>query len=177
MYKDAVLLSVKPKWCELIASGDKTVEIRKTKPKIDVPFTCYIYCTLGSGTLDLLWTGKDCTIGKLGDASNGKIIGEFVCDRIDTFKVFEDGLVQNWNFADLSKSGLSYDETAQYIGRGKTGYAWHISKLIVYPKPMELSALSRCRKCQYYDTFDESEVSCSGEYQITQPPMSWCYCG
>ena len=113
MYKDAVLLSVKPKWCELIASGDKTVEIRKTKPKIDVPFTCYIYCTLGSGTLDLLWTGKDCTIGKLGDASNGKIIGEFVCDRIDTFKVFEDGLVQNWNFADLSKSGLSYDETAQ----------------------------------------------------------------
>ncbi len=41
----AVLLSVRPKWCELIASGKKTVEIRKTRPKIETPFKCYIYCT------------------------------------------------------------------------------------------------------------------------------------
>lgn len=38
----AVLMSIKPKWCELIASGKKTVEIRKTKPLIDTQFTCYI---------------------------------------------------------------------------------------------------------------------------------------
>lgn len=41
----AVLLSVRPKWCELIASGKKTVEVRKTRPKIETPFKCYIYCT------------------------------------------------------------------------------------------------------------------------------------
>ena len=41
----AVLISIKPKWCELIASGKKTVEVRKTNPKLDTPFKCYIYCT------------------------------------------------------------------------------------------------------------------------------------
>ena len=45
MSNKAVLLSVQPKWCELIATGKKTIEIRKTKPKIKVPFKAYIYCT------------------------------------------------------------------------------------------------------------------------------------
>ena len=41
----AVLISIQPKWCELIASGKKTVEVRKTKPKLETPFKCYIYAT------------------------------------------------------------------------------------------------------------------------------------
>ena len=40
-----VLISIKPKWCELIANGTKTVEVRKTKPNLETPFKCYIYCT------------------------------------------------------------------------------------------------------------------------------------
>lgn len=28
----AVLISIQPKWCELIASGEKTLEVRKTRP-------------------------------------------------------------------------------------------------------------------------------------------------
>lgn len=42
----SVLISIQPKWCELIATGKKTLEIRKTRPKLDVPFKVYIYCTL-----------------------------------------------------------------------------------------------------------------------------------
>lgn len=69
----SVMLSIKPKYCELIASGQKTIEVRKTKPKIETPFKCYIYCTKefyrkGDG----YFQGKYC----------GKIIGEFVCDEI-----------------------------------------------------------------------------------------------
>lgn len=41
----SVLISIKPKWCELIASGKKTIEVRKTRPKIEIPFKVYIYCT------------------------------------------------------------------------------------------------------------------------------------
>ena len=41
----AVLMSIQPKFCELIASGKKTVEVRKTKPKLETPFKVYIYCT------------------------------------------------------------------------------------------------------------------------------------
>ena len=42
----AVLMSIQPKWCELIASGKKTIEIRRNIPKLDAPFKVYIYCTL-----------------------------------------------------------------------------------------------------------------------------------
>ena len=41
----SVMLSIQPKYCALISSGAKTVEIRKTKPKSKTPFKCYIYCT------------------------------------------------------------------------------------------------------------------------------------
>lgn len=41
----AVLISIRPKWCEKIISGEKTIEVRKTRPKMDTPFKCYIYCT------------------------------------------------------------------------------------------------------------------------------------
>lgn len=42
----AVLISIRPKWCEKIISGEKTIEVRKTRPKMDTPFKCYIYCQL-----------------------------------------------------------------------------------------------------------------------------------
>ena len=70
-----VLISVRPKYCELIANGEKTIEVRKTRPRITTPFKCYIYCTKdfyrkGDG----YFQGKYC----------GKVIGEFVCDKIIT---------------------------------------------------------------------------------------------
>ena len=90
----SVLISIQPKWCELIANGKKTIEVRKTRPKIDTPFKCYIYCTLGGDMLtsvngvvqkinqiDIDLT-NDSTIREL----NGKVIGEFVCDKITNFE-------------------------------------------------------------------------------------------
>ena len=77
----AVLMSIQPKWCELIACGKKTIEIRKTKPKLDVPFKVYIYCTRYEKG-KLIWRQGNKFLGyKLTDVS-GKIIGEFVCDTV-----------------------------------------------------------------------------------------------
>ena len=45
----SVLISIRPKWCALIASGKKTIEVRKTYPKLPTPFKCYIYCTQDKG--------------------------------------------------------------------------------------------------------------------------------
>lgn len=45
----AVLISIRPKWCELIANGTKTVEVRKSRPKLETPIKCYIYCTQSGG--------------------------------------------------------------------------------------------------------------------------------
>lgn len=48
----AVLISLHPEWCQKIMEGRKTIEVRKTRPKMDTPFKCYIYCTQSA---DMLW--------------------------------------------------------------------------------------------------------------------------
>ena len=40
------MLSVRPEWVDKIVSGDKTIEIRKTRPMLEPPLKCYIYQTL-----------------------------------------------------------------------------------------------------------------------------------
>lgn len=50
----SVLISIKPKWCELIARGKKTVEVRKTRPKLETPFKCYIYQTKAQWAFEFL---------------------------------------------------------------------------------------------------------------------------
>ena len=41
----SILISIKPEWCEHIANHRKVFEIRKSRPKVDNVFKCYIYCT------------------------------------------------------------------------------------------------------------------------------------
>ena len=40
----AVLISIRTEWCEKIVNGRKPIEVRKTRPKMDTPFKCYITC-------------------------------------------------------------------------------------------------------------------------------------
>ena len=84
----AVLISIQPKWCELIASGKKTVEVRKTNPKLETPFKVYIYMTAGEAVYPVTINGAPYTCSNCG----GKVvIGEFVCDRIN--EITADNLV------------------------------------------------------------------------------------
>lgn len=76
----AVMLSIRPKWCQKIASGEKTIEVRKTKPKLETPFKCYIYCTLPKYPHEDFIT-TDYPMPQF--YGGGKVIGEFTCDRID----------------------------------------------------------------------------------------------
>ena len=79
----SVLISIQPKWCELIASGEKTVEVRKTRPKLETPFKCYIYMTAGNAVYPVTINGAPYTCSNVG----GKcVIGEFVCVRIDEYR-------------------------------------------------------------------------------------------
>ena len=88
----SVLLSIKPKYCELIASGKKTIEVRKTKPKLDTPFKCYIYCTKVELLTRSHYNSKiyvasspkyQKALERNGNITlSGKVIGEFVCDEI-----------------------------------------------------------------------------------------------
>ena len=163
----AVMLSIRPKWCEKIASGEKTIEVRKTRPKLDMPFKCYIYCTQ-SGVALGAW-GK-----------HGKVIGEFTCDRIFPINVFDNGSIQNWLFEHMRRSCLTYEELAGYIGNGKTGHGWHIAELKIYDTPRELSefrlACPNSWYCESCAMHWENNGTCGNEsLQIKRAPQSWCY--
>jgi predicted transcriptional regulator len=177
----AVLISIKPKWCELIASGKKTVEVRKTQPKLETPFKVYIYCTQGYGknTFNCPVFRKtiiehyaqtdsmDCINSEIG---NCKVIGEFVCDEIrDARECF------------IGPSCLTTGEWLKYTdGYKKPVWCWHISDLKIYEKPKPLSEFRRpcdndlyCEECGMYS---ENRNRCgNGALQLTRPPQSWCY--
>lgn len=176
----AVLISIRPKWVEKIANGKKTIEVRKTKPKLDTPFKCYIYCTMdhpyisvSCGELDKL-NYRTNTVCRC----NGKVIGEFTCDRIFSINVFGNGSIQNWLFEHMERSCLTYEELADYIGNGKTGHGWHISDLRVYDTPRELSEFQRatdpCDSCHAEYTWECTDCKKLGG-NIKRPPQSWCY--
>lgn len=198
-----VLISIQPKWCELIANGTKTVEVRKTKPKLNTPFKCYIYCTLppkeellnfGSfreyaNELIRLQDGLIvydygmrvcCDIeGRPYSQDNflcKKVIGEFICDYILQFTKDDYDSPYDISDDDLSKTCLRQEDLYQY-GKGKTLYGWHISDLVIYDNP---KALSEFAKPCNYNCFVPCPYYRGKEYDcekpvITRPPQSWCY--
>ena len=159
----SVLLSIKPKYCKLIASGKKTVEVRKTKPELDTPFKCYIYCTkdfyrAGDG----YFQGKYC----------GKVIGEFVCDNIIKFAAHKKA--DNIKLSNMGLlSCLSSLELENYAGDKYYLYGFHISDLVIYDKPKELSEFCKPVDC-HRGTQRDNCVGC-WDCEITHPPQSWCY--
>jgi predicted transcriptional regulator len=161
----SVMISIKPKWCELIANGKKTIEIRKTRPKIDTPFRCYIYCTKEKDISEILWTGKKQEIGKISDKSNGKVIGDFVCDEIYTIDCDSTGFFYKGKQGYIKKeleynSCLSEGDIFSYLFPN-VGYGWHISELKIYDEPKSL---------KYFYHYGVKRGS-----KVTRPPQSWCY--
>ena len=164
-----VLISIQPKWCELIANGKKTVEVRKTKPKIDTPFKCYIYCTsVDRINLEEYARIHLATCGRI-DEWHGKVIGEFVCNKI------EGGyLVYPWSNYLVNASCLSYDEIEIYGGT-KPLYCWHISDLVIYDQPKELSEFRKYNP--FFEGISTEELEAEGVsgVRIKRPPQSWWY--
>lgn len=176
----AILMSIQPKWCELIASGKKTVEVRKTRPKFETPFKVYIYCTL-QGSNEFFQSLKN-SLGEYEALSKwnrenwgvkkGKIIGEFVCDYIEDFKEFEYGVDSLHRHIKLN-AYIGYDEIYKYLGFEKCGYGWHISNLVIYDEPKELSEFHQCHKC-LNTCVPQSQYLCE-YHRLKRPPQSWCY--
>lgn len=156
----AVLISIRPKWCEKIASGEKTIEVRKTRPKLGTPFKVYIYCTQ-SGVALGAW-GK-----------HGKVIGEFTCDRIYWLAPL------NHAPEDVEQQAcLTREEIVRYL-KG-VGYGYHISDLRIYDQPRELTEFRRacpndlyCESCAMYS--NNNGICNNGALPLRHPPQSWCY--
>ena len=188
----SVLISIHPKWCELIASGKKTIEVRKTAPK-EAPFKAYIYETYDKKYVDIgiCWGN-----GKCFEHGCEKVIGEFVCDDIKTYYADDfvgaldldgteitepkDGEFAYW-IPEEKETCLPYVEIIAY-GNGKTLYGWHISDLKIYDKPRDLREFRKggfmteqqWLAALYPNTHCHYEAWAK-RYEITRPPKSWCY--
>lgn len=215
----SVLLPIKPKYCELIASGKKMFEFRKTRPKINVPFKGYIYCTKDKPTIgkwcdhkskyyqlikttneDFDYYNKDVLF-----KANGKVIGEFICDEINLITQVSNMMSNKADYRAVSADGtllsddifdfaqLTKKEVSDYL-EGRNGYALHISDLVIYDKPKELSEFivhskigcvneGKCQGCQYFDFGNGYNIEadcnapfCTDEYKpLKRAPQSWCY--
>ena len=115
----AVLISIRPMWSQKIMSGQKTVEVRKTRPKMNPPFKCYIY--------------------KCG---NGKVIGEFLCDEIIEDRTYG----HNEEF--YRAACMSAYDAAAYAMQSPM-YGWHISDLRVYDHPRNLWEFTGLRETKF----------------------------
>lgn len=162
----AVMLSIRPKWVEKIVSGEKTIEVRKTRPKLDTPFKCYIYCTLPKYPHED-FIATDYSMPQF--YGGGKVIGEFICDRCC-------GIVCV-GFDVVNAAKLTREDLEAYLAGGE-GYGWHISDLRIYDTPKELSEFKTlcrvdadCCACPYYNY---TKMDCNGRV-IGRPPQSWCY--
>lgn len=191
----SVLISIKPKDCELIANGEKTIVVKKTAPKLKTPFKCYIYCTEGKLLYENFPNGNESREIKLAaykhvkqsHALNGKVIGEFVCDDIDKIAVFNNILycVKNTQANKLSQICLTIDEVAKYLGKKNRGYNWHIAALKIYEKPKALGEFRhKCKELRYGECMwagcglnEPYFHTCAeeGYIPLTVVPQSWCY--
>ena len=199
----AVLISIRPEWCEKIASGEKTIEVRKTRPKMETPFKCYIYCTKaeerlicilkdGDENYGEIYHGKPVFIktdeGSVCDmwGKRQKVIGEFVCEEI----VEIDGARRIQS--DVARpTCLEPAELHKYLGVA-VGYGWHILNLNIYDEPKELGEFTAaCRYKNDDGTCPTRRIACSfqrydynpdGSINIVEcgntirrPPQSWVY--
>lgn len=194
----SVLISIRPRWIELISRGVKTIEVRKTRPKLAPPFKCYIYCTCSTDHPGG-WLGcydHDChkfgLISPLNieagkhfniEVVSGKVVGEFTCDKVlDVFISSSDPNMTGYPFPG---AGMTDREIMDYLGNGNPGYGWHITDLKIYDTPKELSEFWKwyedgadIRPCQNgkhckHEVYDYSEgcQACAIDFDGTDCPF------
>jgi predicted transcriptional regulator len=196
----SILISVRPEYAVNILNGKKTLELRKSVPKDFVGWV-YMYVTKGKPELfnnKLIGDGYVILEKKLGNLKyrldfdnplNAKVVArwwhdEFTQIRLDILRGLNDGytLVGSGKEKDLC---LSFKEIFDYLKPKKRGYAWHIKKLEIFDKPLELSEFYR-----RIDGLDEdggfmlnslkdgelvSIPQLKAKYLVSKAPQSWQY--
>lgn len=170
----AILLSIRPEWCDLIIRGQKTIEVRKTRPKLETPFKVYIYCTKAPQQLITIFKDGEETMdgeihhGKpvfikfnklLPDSIRGNtqmVIGEFICDDIRRIGP-EYCIVKEDIETAIAGSCLSIKQVKEYVGWDigmnyadmKDLYGWHISNFKLYEDPVRLKDFWAIQPCTH----------------------------
>lgn len=184
----AILMSIRPKWVVMMLNGYKTIEIRKTAPKCNLPMDVYIWCTNphNSYLIDKRVVSNGMyyaiTLREMHNPNrtvniephsscvlNGKVIAKFTLRKVEEIEdsvdisfdgegdcEFQTESLAPWELRE--ESCLSERKLEDYIGEGKA-YAWHISDLVIFDKPKELSefGVKRAPQSWQYIEIEEDE--------------------
>lgn len=117
----------------------------------------------------------------------GKVIGSFICDRIDEIEPDLEYYSDGYDIDDdrLAETCLTREQLREY-GKGKILYGWHITEPKLFDKPRALSEFRtpcirtiHCRACGYSEIVWHDDEKCfyheCRQPLLTRPPMSWCY--
>lgn len=151
----SLLISIKPKHVAEILNHRKTIEIRKTAPKCDLPIEVYIYCTKGDEKLVYhRYKGHGEYLAKnktLGYEYNGYVVAKFILKKAEEFiqGLNEAEYEHLPNFAlkdygyygleDLMEKACLNDEEITKYAPDLSFYAWHIDGLVTFDEPKELN--------------------------------------
>ena len=189
----AIMISIKPKWVAKILNGEKTIEIRKTMPKCDLPIDVYIYCTkekTRENSGDVIGRCYPMRTSLKVIMGRGKVIAKFTLKKADRFeweslrRDINDYYYDNGNPFNYKGTCLNYDSMFEYV-KGGVGYAWHVDNLEIFDKPMEISefktkSFERIKVLgSPYGDFDDVAYHFEKKQTLkplTKAPQSWCYC-
>lgn len=166
----AILMSIQPKWCEKIFSGEMTIKVCKSAPKLETPFKVYVYCTKERMTrMPSMYAylhknepracaeyGTIETWGEIGDVivnphlaskhvsfgMHGKVVGEFVCCAVEKYDIDLGGNYYRISDKDAVQACVDQNLLFKY-GNGRDLYGWHISEPKLYDKPKELEVFRK----------------------------------
>lgn len=194
----SIMISIQPKWVEKILNGEKTIEIRKTIPKCELPCKVYIYETKGKKYFYNYIESCECPSEeeriKFWEYGSGKVVAEFTLKKTECWR--PKGML--WGTT-TKKTCLSLKQLIEYADTNNKPkehcFAWFISDLKVYDKPKDLSDFRKDLDCDdypcnknrdckynYYDHI-EGCWACGIDFdgsnciykQLKRPPQSWCY--
>ena len=134
--RKAVLLAIHPRFSNLILDGVKTIEVRRSRPNLELPFKVYMYETLRGGGC-------------------GMIVGEWICEMINHLVCCDKGPHDYDHKKDVDiETRLSKDEFLAYT-HGDLVYGWRASVAKRYDEPLPLSVFDLRRPPQSWGYVEE----------------------
>lgn len=188
MRNSCILISIQPKWCQLIGNRWKTLEVRKNIPKLKPPFKCYIYCTkayylghrkfIASNKVNTWIESYKEDIRGLWPC-DGMVIGEFICTGFKEINTKSPTYISD---EILDESCLTADQIGDYANGAEMLYGWIIKDVKLYNKPKELNKFYQSKIIKASYNAEETNIEKllnSKRLEVKyfeRAPQSWCYC-
>lgn len=179
-----ILMSIRPEWLVKILNGEKTIEIRKTMPKCELPIDVYLYCT--KGIKDILYKYKDkyytqhyLTFTDSVEVLNSKVVAKFTLKWCDKRSIA--GLTHSLSDFNtfLKRAGIDWYKNSKefhdYVSEKDYIYAWHIKKLEIFDKPKELNDFHYYKTKTVYSGMDCPPYVDEVKQTLRKAPQSWQY--